>query len=647
MSVQSKGDKLNTTALTLAAVAAATNSPSMSQRVSPLKQGESNDQHHQELLSPTKTAFSSISIKEAASLSSSDSEDLNQITSLDWPVLQIDDSSSTVDDHLKKNETIKSDQNDETRNNDCTSIPENVKSALEHAGFNLDQIIDMTNQLRQSFPNKDRLTAPSICNNRTTTVSELASFTNLRDLEVTHGMNAKVTKGIEQNDMDSLALAKNMSTLNEVSDDKTDYKRFNGTKHSRKKSSTSRYATITLPPSDQPLIKTLCPKETTDSGSSDNFSDLPKLKYSPSWSYNFSHSTPVSPMNPLFKDNSMGSRHDLNSKIIPPKVFPKFKPVVSVHKRSTSTSTDEMRKLLMSSLSTDSFLSHPNEEKTDSNTGESHLTEETNIAALAKKSPASSRGSGKRKLYVTRSFSYNVGKLVDVSSAQSSRPKSQMNATDSPSNSSNTQTGKMNALANANLSASQNNSGKDLKSSDSISFKSKSSMSSINDLSSGVAVAGAAANTQLNSPSTQLSDLFIKEDLFKKSKTSEIKAVNGGVKSGVGLDSVPDMNSKKFNSSSFRQSILDMANSGESKDLLSPVNANMPISLSATDLKVFDDESSAAAHDAKSTTDLTTKHKPSQDFFHVSRTLKIIAILWGPHAYHKVARVKALTALNI
>ncbi len=213
--------------------------------------------------SPMKT-FSSISIREAASSSSSESESINQMmisimngaSKSSWPVLKIDDAlrEANIDVQEKQTDCIVSKAPNEKQKNiinsversdekvnivngkakqdnlkykavphaDESCIPENVKNALEFAGFDLNQILDMTNQARQSFAQtnivssnnefksltKKIITTNSNNNSSTDTVdleegskkdtSELVSISNLRGLDIKQNVKAQVTNQIEK-----------------------------------------------------------------------------------------------------------------------------------------------------------------------------------------------------------------------------------------------------------------------------------------------------------------------------------------------------------------------------------------------------------------------------------------------------------------
>jgi hypothetical protein len=213
--------------------------------------------------------FSSISIKEAASSSSSESESINQMmmsimngaSKSSWPVLKIDDGFRETNIDLNENQYQKHRSNSFKQStadsgstvngrgegrkqsnpvlinnpkpvsqtpNDENSIPDNVKSALEFAGFDFNQILDMTNQARQSFaqPNvgppsssdlknlahKTKTNATTSTNNNSNgdvaadldneasnqETSDLITISNLRGLDIKQNVSAKVTNQIEQ-----------------------------------------------------------------------------------------------------------------------------------------------------------------------------------------------------------------------------------------------------------------------------------------------------------------------------------------------------------------------------------------------------------------------------------------------------------------
>jgi len=102
-------------------------------------------------------------------------------------------------------------------------------------------------------------------------------------------------------------------------------------------------------------------------------------------------------------------------KILPPKYVSQFKPTVNVHKRAPATTPAADLNNLISSLSIDSFLDPiemRSEEKEFKNEMEDSLEKnnQQNVSTvdLTKTLPARSN---KKRVSVTRSFSYNIGRL--------------------------------------------------------------------------------------------------------------------------------------------------------------------------------------------------------------------------------------------
>jgi hypothetical protein len=381
----------------------------------------------------------------------------------------------------------------------------------------------------------------------------------------------------------------------------------------KKSASSSRYATI-------------CNFTTTNTNSlieheNENDSDLvgPCLKFSPSWNSDLV-------LQALPPTNDPSVKYPASSQIIPAKVFTKFKPVLNVHRRTSTSFADEMKKL-NSSLSTDSFLmpkanivtnenSDSQELCLDACSGDADVMSHSRYESGDLTSSLPNRGS-KRRMHVTRSLSYNVGKLneltqnVQTANSSGNRVSGQTN--------NQFLVNKLHTLAN---NAAPNT---EIRSGESSSFRSKSSLSSMNDMNS-------SANTYympqavctLHSPSN-MSDLFIKDDLFSsRADTKSIgnadhdeasKLIDNLLNIAIGGGS----SVKKLNSISFRQT-----NSGAS-DILSPTSiVNLPTSLSATDLQRF-----AVGYNSKEgNEDDTAMLKASQDFCHVSQNLFIFEIIF-------------------
>lgn len=268
-------------------------------------------------------------------------------------------------------------------------IPNNVRNALESAGINIDQIINLTSKLENSINERE---IPSESNKKETndqiletartdhTVpdnqeayetddqtaknvnsqesddeikkkklcpkSEMITISN-KGFEVVQNLSARndftVTKKIE-NDPSSCKSDTDAVSTSQLS---------NGNLKQRRRSSKIRYATIgnfTLPSSirnrNEDRFSNPVPSTYGDYA---NLSSH-KLPLSPSWASDVDSSS-----------YSLNSMSNLSTKIIPARVVPQFKPIVNVHKRAC-TAPVTLGLNLMNSSSIDSFLS-PNEDK--------------------------------------------------------------------------------------------------------------------------------------------------------------------------------------------------------------------------------------------------------------------------------------------
>ena len=298
-----------------------------------------------------------------------------------WPILKIDDQ---VKNDIEKKEKI------EVNNNGY--IPDNVRNALEQAGIDIGEIIDMTNQLQMSFKNdmnfkKTMVKSHTFSNEYITTTrtiftneekenfdnklqnvienlksfeinqdnvksnGELIYLSNIKNFEIKQNLNAKISQQVENvNEQDENPPERPM-------------------RNNRKKSYSNRYATVS------------------------NF----KLSVE-----DFKNCSP---------DNKDCSEH--SPTIIPPKVVSQFKPIVNIHKRLSTQPAAEMNKII-SSKSTDAFSNLTDSYEYVKDQPECNFIElsqgnrnevNSNLDLNEQKSPK--RGN------VIRSLSYNIGKAYD------------------------------------------------------------------------------------------------------------------------------------------------------------------------------------------------------------------------------------------
>lgn len=303
-----------------------------------------------------------------------------------WPVLKIDDQEKN---DAEKNEKIEA-------NNDGY-IPENVRNALQQAGIDIGEIIDMTNQLQMSFKKdmnikKTMVKSHTFSNEYITTtrtiftneekenfdnklqdvIKNLKSYeinqdqvksngqliyqSNVKNFEIKQNLNAKISQQVENtNEQDQSSPVRPI-------------------RNNRKKSNSNRYATVSnfKLSSDQ------------DVDAFDNCST-----------------------------NISNGCSDHNSKIIPAKVVSQFKPIVNIHKRLSTQPAAEMNKMI-NSKSTDTFSNltdcyefvkdQPDCKfiKLTQSSGD-----DANSAIDLSEPMSPKRGN------VTRSFSYNIGKVYD------------------------------------------------------------------------------------------------------------------------------------------------------------------------------------------------------------------------------------------
>ncbi|RNA40357.1 hypothetical protein BpHYR1_042498 [Brachionus plicatilis] len=303
-----------------------------------------------------------------------------------WPVLKIEDQ--------EKNFEPKTNMEETEANNDGY-IPENVRNALEQAGINIDEIINMTNQLQMSFKKdsdikKSMVKSHTFSNEQITTTRTIftneektnfeTKLENLIDNIKSFEVNEEKTKSNGQ--LVSVSSWKNfeikqnlrakMSQQVENKNEPDQTIPVRPARNNRKKSASNRYATV----------------------SNFRLASDHEAEISPCWNSNYC-SAP-------------------STKIIPAKVVGQFKPVVNIHKRLSATPVAEMTKMI-NSKSTDTFSN-----LTDC----SDFTKEEPEAKFIKLSE-SSGGDVISSVHLTenlptrqikkgsviRSFSYNIGNI--------------------------------------------------------------------------------------------------------------------------------------------------------------------------------------------------------------------------------------------
>jgi hypothetical protein len=605
-------------------------------------------------------------------------------------------------------------------------IPDQVKNALEHAGFDFEQILEITkdaqisllatasdhqrNHQSQSESTPDIIPQPATTADSASNLNEasselkktsqknspseelMMSISNLRGLDVVQNISAQVTNQVQT---PGAFFNSNNNSKVEIGSQTSN------TRMMRRKSGASpRYATICHFTSSRDTAGS--PEFDEKVGAGED--EMDGLKYSPNWASSdvimqnsatqaTSNNDDSSPSSSCIS-NEHSASFASSSQIIPPKVFVKFKPVVNVHRRAcTSVAADEMKKL-NSSLSTDSFLipkttagvtttatpsmgvtasamansSNNNSQEldtagsTDDDLGDLRNTRRYDqLVDLTNSLP--NRGCKRQQQqqqhqHVTRSLSYNVGKLAAAAAlldnggggggsiANVSTPNNNRHLLHRLSVMANTA-----YTSEAKLNHEPGAAG----------MLSKTSMPSIHDFSqhgttgnlsnnsllySSQSTAAGAAST-LHSPSN-IFDLFIKGDLFSPSKKTTSSMCGG--ESGKGEDTAnkdssnettsmlidsllniatgnssssqavqPTVRSMSFKQPSNSASSSGLLNLSPPYGLLGAMATNLPTSLSATDLQTFaigNDGLSVSGKDANG--DELTMLKASQDFCHVS-----------------------------
>jgi hypothetical protein len=427
----------------------------------------------------------------SASITSNESDNIDQMMMMimnttnktNWPILKIDDSIKGSTNDLEVNLQM----NDDSKENN--NIPTNVRDALESAGIDIKQIIDMTNQLEMSFNELDSNLKTSKIENKTdlTTTTTTKTITSFHSFEINKNINAKITNNIE-----STNSKKEEEEEEEEEDDvlkekyliKNDLPSNNETNNTSQTASlikpksrsnrqrigmpNRRYATMssfTLPGTFSPhTFKTISTLDDLDTikehntinksnsnestidfneennnysplrrlVSSNNNNNNNRLVQSPSWASDFGASC----SSPLIGNST---------KILPAKHVSQFKPTLNVvHKRTSTMPITSIKQLVKPSSSIDSFLNSNetqsvsckttditnlksnesisiNLDTTQCSTPFSIKNNETNETSpeqqqqqqqqnidLTKSLPNRNR----KKSYVTRSLSYNIGNLT-------------------------------------------------------------------------------------------------------------------------------------------------------------------------------------------------------------------------------------------
>lgn len=587
------------------------------------------------------SSLSSVSIRDN---SSSESDNINEMmmlimnnkTNSNWPVLKIDDSlrESTIDleKTIELNQRVaiafESDVNRlsleprtnsnsiSNKNNRENYIPESVRNALEQAGINIDEIINMTNQLQMSFNNNDIIdsvdskttsekfdsnnelkeqviTTKTIVSNdlqsnnnlenqlealidnmKSFEVNKITNYNNsnqsfneqiqvdekekklkssnhlvsstssLKAVEIKQNLSAKIVEKVENNTSTS-----NCAKTNDLDENENKI-----AKNNRKKSiSNIRYATVSnfILPTALPISKTEI--LTIEKLREDSFNEN-KITFSPSWNSEINSSF----SNNLSSESSNGSSMN---KILPPKLVSQFKPIVNIHKRLSTTPVANITQLI-SSASTDSFLNFAAycnqsvkqdldskcKNSSDSAQTKSQLSvapldalnqiNENQISTLDLSKSLPSRN--KKKVSVTRSFSYNIGRLTG---------SKQTDSTTQALNQSKT------SLANTNSFNKSVDSGKN-----------KVSLVSINDVTE-MAKSNAHANNTIKAKTpTPTTPLNISEKTFSiySSKSSEklnANCVAGQLNNAVAANKIVHMDNYNQN----KKTLIALLNSDQNK----------------------------------------------------------------------------------
>jgi len=327
----------------------------------------------------------------SASITSNESDNIDQMMMMimnttnktNWPILKIDDSIKGSTNDLEVNLQI----NDDSKENN--NIPTNVRDALESAGIDIKQIIQTASLIKpKSRSNRQRIGMP---NRRYATMS---SFT-LPGTFSPHTFKTIST-------LDDLDTIKEHNTINK---------------------SNSNESTIDFNEENNnysPLRRLV---------SSNNNNNNNRLVQSPSWASDFGASC----SSPLIGNST---------KILPAKHVSQFKPTLNVvHKRTSTMPITSIKQLVKPSSSIDSFLNSNetqsvsckttditnlksnesisiNLDTTQCSTPFSIKNNETNETSpeqqqqqnidLTKSLPNRNR----KKSYVTRSLSYNIGNLT-------------------------------------------------------------------------------------------------------------------------------------------------------------------------------------------------------------------------------------------
>ena len=269
-------------------------------------------------------------------------------------------------------------------------IPNNVRNALDAAGINIDQIINLTSKLENSINEREITAEPIVKKEAAEQFVEPAKIIEhtITDNQETYETDDQTTKNVNSQESEDettkkklcsksemitisnkgFEVVQNLSARNDFTVSKKIENDPNSSKTSevdaistnqvsnikqRRRSSKIRYATIgnfTLPDSIKNRSEDRFSNPIQSSNGEFSTFSAYKLPFSPSWASDVDSSS--------YSLNSMGN---LSTKIIPARVVPQFKPIVNVHKRAC-TAPVTLGLNLMNSSSIDSFLS-PNEDK--------------------------------------------------------------------------------------------------------------------------------------------------------------------------------------------------------------------------------------------------------------------------------------------
>ncbi len=422
----------------------------------------------------------------SASITSNESDNLEQMmmtimnntSKNNWPVLKIEDSikgstnqldDSKFEDSSKtpptvtlaaalelKATTATSEQTVTTSSN----IPDNVKSALESAGIDINQIIDMTNKLEKSFDDIDRafgkkpIQSHLNADDKSPIVSHKELVTShIRSVEISQNITTSISSSIENktintempatlnqnqlddDDEDDVLKEKYLIHSNETVESKQDKESESCSpfKNNRKRlgPNNRRYATManfTLPSSfSSHTFKTICALENfqdldtiNESNQNNNNNNINDCSMSNN-SANLRFTSNRLPQSPSWASD-ICSPASFSSKILPAKYVSQFKPTLNFHKRTSTTPVANLEQFVKNSSSIDSFLGQ-NTEQTNVLAQDQHQPQHESSPIVQDEflNPSSEQNidltkslpnRNKKKNSVTRSLSYNIGNLI-------------------------------------------------------------------------------------------------------------------------------------------------------------------------------------------------------------------------------------------